>query len=973
MTAQAAIFDLDGVIVDTAKYHYLAWKRLAAELGFDFSPADNERLKGVSRMQSLEIVLSIGGITASEAQKTEWAEQKNHWYVEYINQLTPEAVLPGVAPFITDLRQRGFRIALASASQNALPILKNLELLSLFDAVVDGTQAVRAKPDPEIFLTAARKLGISPSKCIVFEDAVAGVAAAKRAGMRVVGIGSRAVLKGADLVVSGFTELDGSLLPLGPDEFLLEEVEWRPDQIEFNGSKFFLGNGYMGYRGTMEEFGREQLVACTLAGVYDKVGSAWREPVNAPNGFHTVLFCDGEPLDITCQKPQEHRQILDLRHGLHRRDTLFRCGRNEVRIEAERFLSLDNLHLQVLRYRFRPSKDCTIVLQTGIDGEVWDINGPHFQSLVCGERDNQLLVTGRTGEGKTVVVAELLEPPAGSGVVVTGDLAVYHRIELAAAAGQEYSFTKYISVFTNHDEVPDPKAAALANNRTALETGFDTLWLKHAGLWEERWLRSDVVIDGDAAAQLGLRYSIYLLLAAAPEHTASVSIPGRGLSGQTYKGAIFWDTEMFMLPFFNFTNPRIARHLVQYRCRTLEGARRKAAQYGYRGAFYAWESQESGDDACTDFAVTDVFTGRPIRTYFRDKQIHISADVAYGIWRYYQISGDESVLFEGGAEVILECARFFRSYAYFKPDKDRYEILDVTGPDEYHERVGNNAFTNFMVRETLGIALELLEWLERKNPAFYHGLIEKLRFQDEIESLREFRDKLYIPAADPETLIIEQFDGYRRLEDVTLAELKARIQNPHEYLGGGNGLATTTQIIKQADLVAALTLFKDRFTREVKQANWEFYELRTEHGSSLSYCMYAMLAADIGKSDLAYPFFMKTATIDLNGDYKRYVGTLYIGGTHPAANGGAWMDAVCGFGGLGFDGARAIIRPALPSAWRSLHYTVRIRNQVFHIDIRHGLVRMAADPGNTAAVDFQIGTEIINCLPGREYTVNLPE
>lgn len=973
MKAQAAIFDLDGVIVDTAKYHYLAWKRLAAELGFEFTPADNERLKGVSRMQSLEIILAIAGLTPSETQKSEWAEQKNRWYVEYIKQLTPEAILPGVVPLITDLRQRGWRIALASASKNALPILKNLDLSSLFDAVIDGNQVVRAKPDPEIFLTAARQLDIPACRCVVFEDAVAGVAAARRAGMRVVGIGSRSILTGADLVVPDFTELDGALLPLGSEDFLLEEAGWRSDHTEFNGSKFSLGNGYMGYRGTMEEFGCEQLVACTLAGVYDRVGSAWREPVNAPNGLHTVLFCDGEPLDLSRLEPADHRQSLDLRHGLHRRETLFRPNLNEIRIEAERFLSRDDFHLQVLRYRFRPARDCTIVLQTGIDGEVWDINGPHFQSMTCRERENQLLATGRTGEGTTVAVAEWLEPPGDGGTIVPKERTVYHRIELAAVADREYVFTKYISIFTSQDGIQDPEAAALANNRKAAATGFDTLWLKHVRLWEARWLRSDVTIEGDAGAQLGLRYSIYLLLTAAPEHTDTVSIPGRGLSGQTYKGAIFWDTEMFMLPFFNFTNPRIARNLVKYRCRTLDGARRKAAQYGYRGAFYAWESQESGDDACTDFAVTDVFTGRPIRTYFHDKQIHISADVALGIWRYYRTSGDEMVLREGGAAVILECARFFCSYVYFKPDKDRYEILDVTGPDEYHERVANNAFTNFLVRETLAIALQLLEGFKLKDQAYYHTLIDRLHFQEEIGLLREIHDKLYIPAADSETCVIDQFDGYRRLEDLPLEELKARILNPHEYLGGGNGLATTTRIIKQADLVATLNLFKDRFPKELKKANWEYYEPRTEHGSSLSYCMYAMLAADIDRPDLAYPFFMKTATIDLTGDYKRYVGTLYIGGTHPAANGGAWMNAVCGFGGLDFDGVTAVLKPALPVAWRSLNFTVQIRSQVFRIHLRHDQATVAADSENTAAIGFRIGTEMVKCLPGREYTVNLPQ
>jgi len=215
---RACIFDLDGVVVDTAKYHYLAWKELAAGLGFSFSEKDNERLKGVSRMASLDILLEVGGIRASEAEKQQMAEQKNKRYLEYITRMTPDEVLPGVRDFLKALRTAGIKVALGSASKNARVILKQTGITSLFDAVADGMNVGKAKPDPEVFLKAAELLGICPEECIVFEDAVAGVEAAHRAGMKCIGVGDAAVLKDADAVIGGFTELKdaGSLSRLCP-------------------------------------------------------------------------------------------------------------------------------------------------------------------------------------------------------------------------------------------------------------------------------------------------------------------------------------------------------------------------------------------------------------------------------------------------------------------------------------------------------------------------------------------------------------------------------------------------------------------------------------------------------------------------------------------------------------------------------------------------------------------------------------
>jgi len=205
---EAAIFDLDGVVVDTAKYHYLAWKRLANELGFDFSPEDNERLKGVSRMRSLEILLEIGGLTLDEREKVELAEKKNRWYVEYISRLSPSEILPGASEFICGLRRLGVKTALASASKNAPIILKGLGIEALFDAVVDGNTASKAKPEPEVFLLAAARLDADPRRCVVFEDAEAGIEAAHRAGMFAVGLGKPEVLCQADHVIPGFAGLD---------------------------------------------------------------------------------------------------------------------------------------------------------------------------------------------------------------------------------------------------------------------------------------------------------------------------------------------------------------------------------------------------------------------------------------------------------------------------------------------------------------------------------------------------------------------------------------------------------------------------------------------------------------------------------------------------------------------------------------------------------------------------------------------
>lgn len=701
----------------------------------------------------------------------------------------------------------------------------------------------------------------------------------------------------------------------------IEEKGYCSGQTEFLGNKLSIGNGYMGYRGTLEEYGRRELVACTVSEVFDDNGNGWREPINVPNGLFTVPEYRGRMVCVQTTQVQDHVQQLHIDAGRHYRKTNFRTEDGKtLTVEAERFASVSNVHLLVMKYTVSAQADMELTIHTQIDQDIWNINGNHF-------RDTRILNSGETSgvvcttiqNQRKVAVAQRVKLLTENMQYRTQDAEILIRVHLKA--GQSAAFEKYVAVCKDTD-CQDVWADACRNCAEAEALGYDALLVQQKERWAARYENLGIHIKGDEEAEQAIYYSCYLLYCSAPEHTDTVAIPARGLSGQVYKGAMFWDTEIYMLPMFAYCDPKIAKNLMMYRVHNLEGARLKAAEYGYRGAFYPWESQENGLDGCTHYNLTDIFTGRKLRTYFRDKQVHISADVAYGIWKYVTVTQDKSILLEGGAEVILECARFFNSYAYYKKDKGRFELLDVTGADEYHERINNDAYTNYLVWLNAKIALDVMAWMDENHHEEYIHLMDKLNYWDEVKDVREMCERIYRPMPN-EDGVIEQFSGYFKEEDITIEELYARIIKPNEYLGSPVGLAVNTQILKQADVVLLLSLLSEQFTDEVKEKNWAYYEPRTEHGSSLSTCIYALLAAKIGKTDWAYQFLMKAAQLDLVGNYKLYLGDLYIGGTHPAANGGTWMVTTQGFGGLEATDDGLVLNPHLPEKWEELAFNFR--------------------------------------------------
>lgn len=708
------------------------------------------------------------------------------------------------------------------------------------------------------------------------------------------------------------------------NDWTIKECCYDYGQTAQNGSKYLIANGYMGYRGTFEEFGKKELIALNLAGLFDKNGDSWRESVNAPDPFFTKLYIDGREISLLTLSPKHYLRELDIYHGIHRRITTFEVDGALITIKSERFLSMNDSHIGGLSYTVSSDKPIKAVLETNINSDIWDINGPHF------------VVTRKKFKEVSALECETIENKiklVTCAVTTDKSLNLGNKSEIDITPTSPYNFKKLFGVYWGDDfENYEHKF------KKSIESGYEKLLEKHKAKWEEIWNKSDVVIEGDEEAQKALRYSLYQLISIAPRGSHKCGIPARGLSGQVYKGASFWDTEMFMQPFFAFTDPSVAKRLTEYRINTVNGARRKAAEYGFDGAFYAWESQETGDDACTLFNITDVFTKRPIRTYFRDKQIHVSADVVYGLWEYCNITGEYSILKNGGLDMIYDCVKFFYSYSYTRPFRKKYELLDVVGPDEYHERVNNNAYTNKIVKRSIEIFLAATEKVKVDYPEFYTRFVA----EHDLSRIEDFYDNLYVPTPN-ENSIIEQFDGYFKLEDIDLNTIKKRVIDPNEYWGCGQGIATTTRVIKQADVIMLLNVFRRDYSKDILESNWKYYEPYTENGSSLSACAYATVAANIGNTEWAYKYFMKTATVDLTGDTRQYLGTLYIGGTHPAANGGSWSTAVFGFAGVSYDDNTIDISPHLPKKWKSLSFKLLWKGVTLNIHIENGDVCVKPD------------------------------
>ena len=723
-----------------------------------------------------------------------------------------------------------------------------------------------------------------------------------------------------------------------------------PERTITVGSNFMVGNGYLGYRGTRPDQRAGDFVACVVSDTYDMADGVWRELCTVPNALFVGLSLDGDPLRFDEDEPAEIEVTLATAEVTQRWRATTGDGRS-ANVSVRRFASLDDLHLVAQQITVVPDDPAAeVAFDTTIDTDMWSLNGEHFASV---ERRHE------RGAGATRCVTQ----EDGTEIWVV-------RRDVVEHAEGASTITSAMGVASSNDDGGSSRDTAAAAAHAAIDQGYREALDRSAQRWAAFWERADVQIDGDPAAQAALRFSILHNRMATPAHTDRLPIGARGLSCQAYQGAAFWDQEMFNLPAFLFTEPEIARNILVYRWRTLDGARRKAARLGYAGAYYAWISGTTGDELCPDFFFTDVLTGRPIRNHFNVWQMHVSPDIAHTVWRYWETTGDLDFLADHGAEIVFEVARFLHSFVRYDDYRDRYEVIRLLGPDEWHENVDNNAYTNRLTRLAFDHALAIRDVLAEERPDVLAELTDRLKVgDDDLDAWRTIHDKLDVPGPDPATKLIEVFDGFFELEDIRPDALRERLIDPSEYWGWPNGIAVHTQVSKQPDVVQLFAVDPSS-PLDVQRANYDYYEPRCAHGSSLSHSVHALVATrlaqlDASYLDQAYEYFVDTATIDLLAKQHGTVGGTFIGGIHTAATAGAYQVAVFGFGGFDVRAGTTVVDPHLPPAWTALRYRAVVRGQHLDVRIEDGSVTVAASAENTSPVRAELaGQAAVELAPG---------
>lgn len=745
---------------------------------------------------------------------------------------------------------------------------------------------------------------------------------------------------------------------LGGDEWLILQDEYDAAENLNYESLFCLTNGYLGTRGSYEE-GTVKSLPCTFVnGVFDKSETFMRELANLPNWLGIRLYVEKELIGIENCSILEFSRVLDMKHAMLVKRFLLedKKGRQTL-VEGIRFVSRANVHRMAVKLYVTPiNYDGIIEVENIVDGSVINFaDAPRFKVkhtylvanerltengvyIECATRDNHLHV----GTG-----AFLDAERNGKSVIKTRQFYAFgeQTIEFQdfdAEQGVTTEITKYASIYTERDLPKYELHSAVKNEIDAfVERGFEQELAEHFKVYEEMWKEADIQIQGDFDLDRAVRFNIFHLMSTGNEHDDRVNVGAKLLHGEEYGGHAFWDTELFMLPFFAYVFPKTAKNLESYRYRLLDAARANATKNGYKGAQYPWESADDGTEQCPDWTIEP--DGTCYRCYVADYEHHVTAAVAYGIYDYVKITKDTSFLLKKGGEILMETARFWASRCEYITEKDRYEIRKVTGPDEWHEPVDNNVYTNYLAKWNLRYVIALIQDLKEHHREDYDRIAEKISLTEkEIEEWNLVQSKIYLPRKEG-TQLLEQFEGYFDLQEVTIQEYDKN-DWPIRPAELKTMKTKETQIIKQADVVMLLHLMGEEFDEETTKLNYSYYEKRTLHGSSLSPSIYSIMGLKVGDDTKAYRYLRRAAFIDLINLQKNT-----REGIHAANAGGVWQTVVFGFAGLSIDADGILnITPKMPKEWEGVTFRIHYLNSWLEISI---------DAKNNAAVKVLEGAQ----------------
>jgi alpha,alpha-trehalose phosphorylase len=735
--------------------------------------------------------------------------------------------------------------------------------------------------------------------------------------------------------------------PIYPfEDWVIRETQFSIDTNYRNETIFTLANGYIGMRGTFEERysgpKNTSFNGTYINGFYEihdivypeggygfaKIGQTM---LNVADSKIIKLYVDGEEFDLLQGKILFYERVLDMKKGFVERKVKWESPTGKIlEVKIKRIVSLNRQHLAAISFTMQPVNFTgKIRFVSAIDGNVSNINDSEDVRVGSNLKGKVLKTIDKSVEGLKGWIVQKTQKSnfsyacaidnvlvADSKYEVSNSLeedGVKVIVDLEAEKGTSYTLNKFISYYTSKDFDENKLVAlALEEIEKAKNDGFETIEKEQEEFLNSFWKDADVIIEGDKALQQGIRFNEFHLLQSVGRD-GKTNIAAKGLTGEGYEGHYFWDSDIYIMPFFLYTKPEIAKALVMYRYNLLDAARSRAKELGHKGALYPWRTIDGPE--CSAYF--------PAGT----AQYHINADIVYALKRYVEATNDVDFLYDYGCEILFETARFWEDLGAYIPLKgNKFCINCVTGPDEYTALVDNNAYTNYMAKMNLEYAYDIANKMKKEVPQKYQKVASKLNLKDEeIVAWKKAADNMYLPYSK-ELDIIPQDDSFLYKERITVDEIPEdqfplllhwHYLNIYRY-----------QICKQPDVLLLMFLQREKFTKDELKKNYDYYEPITTHDSSLSPAIFSILANEIGYTDKAYKYFMMTARMDLD-DYNDNVKD----GIHAASMAGTWSAVVNGFGGMRVYTNELHFEPRLPKEWNLLSFNVRYKGRKINVKL----------------------------------------
>jgi len=724
------------------------------------------------------------------------------------------------------------------------------------------------------------------------------------------------------------------------DEWQIIEEGFDPKLNEISESLFSIGNGHMGQRANFEEaYSGKTLQGNYIAGVYypDKTRVGWwkngypenfAKVLNAANWIGIDINIENEQLDLATCKVLDFKRVLNMRKGyLQRTFTAELKSGKQIKVSAKRLCSIVDEEAGAIEYTITPVNfSGAITINSYIDGDIANKDSNYdekFWDAVNSNADNnQAYLTLRTKKtlyevctGVYTIVYQNGKPADVQYIGTAKEKYTSTIVNINANQGESITIYKYAVNVSSQNYKPEDLLAACTKVLNEVSTkGFDKMLAEQAQAWKEKWDESDIIIEGDVAAQQGIRFNIFQLNQTYTGKDDRLNIGPKGFTGEKYGGSTYWDTEAYCVPFYLATAPQqVTKNLLIYRYKQLDKAIENAQKLGFNNgaALYPMVTM-NGEECHNEWEITF-------------EEIHRNGAIAYAIYNYINYTGDADYLHEYGLEVLVGIARFWAQRVNWSENQGKFVMLGVTGPNEYENNVNNNWYTSTIACWSMEYASEAVNYVKTNTPEKYQQLIKKLSFNeaDETSFWNHICKNMYFPKDETKNIFLQQ-DGFLDKEIIPVNDLNPAERPLNQHWSWDRILRSC--YIKQADVLQGLYFFEDKFDKETLRSNYEFYEPLTVHESSLSPCVHAILAARLGREDDAYNFYLRTSRLDLD-DYNNDTED----GLHITSMAGTWMSVVEGFAGMQVKNDKLSFSPFLPNQWKSYSFNITFRGALINV------------------------------------------